>query len=50
MCGAYVALLWEVDSASATYDPCVFRPLKRRIPLVKVVLRLEYDSIDLNTL
>ena len=30
--------------------PCVFRPLKRRIPFAKVVLRPEYKNADLNPL
>ena len=38
------------DNVITSCLPCVFRPLKHRIPLVKVVLRPEYESVDLKTL
>ena len=38
------------DNVIPSCLPCVFRPLKHRIPLVKVVLSPEYESVDLKTL
>ena len=38
------------DNVITSCLPCVFRPIKHRIRLVKVVLRPEYESVDLNPL
>ena len=38
------------DNVITSCLPCVFRPIKHRIPLVKAVLRPEYKSVDLNPL
>ena len=38
------------DNVITSCLPCMFKLLKRRIPLVKVVLRPEYESVDLSTL
>ena len=38
------------DNEITSCLPCMFRPLKHRMPLVKVVYRPEYESVDVNTL
>ena len=45
-----IAIYVDKDNVITSCLLSVFRPFKHRIPLVKVVLRLEYGSVDLNTL